>query len=184
MWCHLLLRVICNVHMEDDVPDTTQRYLLPVCLVHGWYLWAVGLLNTGKIFWLVTKSKRLTRSYKHSSLDPLFRQKKSRMVWGRRFFLFSFSSFQDPSVEEDALIYALELQLGSCTVLNVWTLLKRHECFFQSSWSPCGSWHFVGPQHNCVQDLLIKQAAATSRIAGCCSLLLLCVVAPRYVVEW
>lgn len=44
---------------------------------------------------------------------------KSRMVWGGRFFLFSFSSFQDPSVEDDALIYALELQLGSCTVLSV-----------------------------------------------------------------
>lgn len=104
-------------------------------------------------------------SFKCSSWDPLFSQKKSRVTWGSGsldpFFFFPPPNFQDTSVEKHALAQlceALSLQLGTCTMPCMQSSWQCRQWLFLSSWSPCRWLCFGGPQCNLTQHLRITQA--------------------------
>lgn len=99
-WCRLLSLVICNVHMED-VQNTTWRWLLPVSLVHGWYLWTLALLNTGKNLIAGYKEQKTNLKLQTQLLKSSLQAEEIKEGMGQWIFLFFFfplSTFQDLSV--------------------------------------------------------------------------------------
>lgn len=89
---------------------------------------------------IIKHSQHLLAGYKEQKTDTQLQTQllgsslqteESRMAWGGGFFFFSFPSFQDLSVKKDALIQAVGLQLGTCTIPHVRTLLKRHKWLFE-----------------------------------------------------